>query len=437
MKGIVTSKWRLAWIAGLGVLVTVAAVFVRAEWGLSQAERSAAASDWVSVRRQLQWYLRLHPNHERAHLLMARAYAGGRRVSPQDARLAVDHLERIGADSELAAAAQLDAGRLDLVVLMRPQHAETHFRQALKRDDRLFQAQFLLWKTMELTGRSRRAEHVFWRVYQLSPPATRMVRLREWYLGQFFPYSANAPLDESFGFLRPGESPSEWTERRRFDRYLETEPGQALAATAGAQWYQRRGHRAEARKILDELAAESPTAYESPFFVATHVAVLLELGDYEAAQAAFARWPPAVRDFDYWRARAILLDEADANYQQAVEAYQQALAIWPGPIDWRTRGRLANCLARAGLREQAQQMRDRAAETRALLEGPIHDRARAALRSLDQASSLAAVVTFYRRLGRDREADCWAELLADMPDNPSPGGPAGPAPALSGEVPAR
>ena len=175
------SKLRLGMIAALGIFALLSAWAIRAHWGLSQAEHFAAAGDWAAARKQLGWYLRLHPHDDRAHGLMARSLASDAHLTPHAARLAIAHLSRISHESELAASAQVDAGRLELTILHRPRHAEQHFRQAIHLEDDLFQAHFLLWKTLELTGRSRQTESQFWRVYDLSPESARPSRLQEWY----------------------------------------------------------------------------------------------------------------------------------------------------------------------------------------------------------------------------------------------------------------
>jgi tetratricopeptide (TPR) repeat protein len=106
------------------------------------------------------------------------------------------------------------------------------------------------------------------------------------------------------------------------------------------------------------------------------------------------------------------LDDADADYEQAIIAYDRALEIWPGPIDWRTRARKANCLARTGQPEQAQVERSLSKKTQATLAAPLHDRVHKMLERLDRKSNLTEIVTFYRQLGRDREADCWEKEIA-------------------------
>ena len=203
------------------------------------------------------------------------------------------------------------------------------------------------------------------------------------------------------------------TEKRRLDRFLETEPNSPLAATAIAQWYDRRGNPPAALKTLDATSARLESAYEDPFFVATVVGVLLNLGDYNRAQQVFQRWPPADRGYAYWLSQAVLLDEADARYEEALASYDKALQIWPGQIDWRTHARKANCLARNGQRKESQAARAISKNIQAALEDPLHDRVRATLANFDPDANLAEIVTFYRQIGREREAVCWEQQIAN------------------------
>ena len=56
-------------------------------------------------------------------------------------------------------------------------------------------------------------------------------------------------------------------------------------------------------------------------------------------------------------------------------------------------------------------MKERAAETRALLRDDSQARVRAAVDALTDPEKLAEVMQFYRQLGRDREADAWQRYI--------------------------
>jgi hypothetical protein len=106
-----------------------------------------------------------------------------------------------------------------------------------------------------------------------------------------------------------------------------------------------------------------------------------------------------------------VLQDARDDPAGAAAAYAESLAAWPGPIDWRTMNRAANCLARAGDQEGATAMRDRAATLEALMNDKVHDRLRIVLGQLDNPEVLQEVVDFYRMIGRPEEAEAWSGYI--------------------------
>jgi tetratricopeptide (TPR) repeat protein len=113
----------------------------------------------------------------------------------------------------------------------------------------------------------------------------------------------------------------------------------------------------------------------------------------------------------------MLADEADRNYPEAVKAYEQALAIWPGPVDWRTMYRRANCLARMRQPDAAAAARAEAKALESQMDTDVHMSLRDALddKNLQDRSKLQKVQEFYRALGRSREVAAWQELLDRLP----------------------
>ena len=172
------------------------------------------------------------------------------------------------------------------------------------------------------------------------------------------------------------------------------------------------GELPHALELLDKTPpAEATDGLWEPFFRGTLVDVLLDLGDIDRAGEEFDRWPADDRGREFLLARGRVLEDARDDPAGAAAAYAESLAAWPGPIDWRTMNRAANCLARSGDQEGATGMRSRAASLEALMDDKVHDRLRIVLGQLDNPAALEEVVDFYRRIGRSQEADAWKRYL--------------------------
>jgi tetratricopeptide (TPR) repeat protein len=209
------------------------------------------------------------------------------------------------------------------------------------------------------------------------------------------------------GILAPHESPARTTESRRYLRFRKREPEAAVNHVAVAQWFQEERDPEFAGGLLDAAAKEFPSARSDPFFLSVSIATQLDLGQFDAAQDSFRRWPENNRGHAYWKWRAIILDDVLGQHEKALAAYGRALALWPGPADWRLRHRQAGCLARLRRAEESAAMIDRIGRLKELMAVESHERVRAALGSLDDPERLSVVADFYRQLGRDREAVCW------------------------------
>jgi tetratricopeptide (TPR) repeat protein len=382
-------------------------VLLRAHTGRSAAEELFEHELWPQARERLAGYLWLYPHDAPARLLLAEALAKDDALSPADAAAqAIDCLESIPDTSPHAAAARLQQGRLCFLILQRPARAEAYLRRSIALEAGL-PAELLLWTLLNMTSRPEESEAVFWRVYEQSSEEERPLRLREWYLNQFFPLSANETLDRALGILAPQETPTRMTESRRYLRFREQEPEAPLNHAAVALWCQEEGDPEFALRVLDAAAKELPQAQSDPLFLSTTIAAHIDMGHFEDAETAFRQWPEHDRGQAYWKWRAIVLDEVLHQHAEALAAYERALALWPGPADWRLHHRQAGCLARLRKPDEAAAAKQRAEQVEALMKADVHERLRASLRSLDDATPLAEIIQFYRDLGRDREADAW------------------------------
>ncbi len=174
------------------------------------------------------------------------------------------------------------------------------------------------------------------------------------------------------------------------------------------------GQPREGLSLLDAGDEKLDNELDDPFFVATLVDLLVDLGEYERAEGHFRDWPGPKEGFDYWRLQAVLLEDVDEDFEAALEAYDKALQTWPGQADWRLMHRKAGCLARAGERDQARAVRTRATEVELLMEDEVHQRLRHVLGNLNDADGLKEVAAFYRKLDRTREATAWSREVARL-----------------------
>jgi tetratricopeptide (TPR) repeat protein len=395
----------------LVVAVPAATVAYRAQTGLRDAQELLAHQLWPQARERLASYLWLHPDDGQALLMMAEAYAKDEGLPAGTTALeAIRCLERIPSASPLAGSARLQEGRLYFLVLQRPGRAEERLRLAIEHGAGL-PAWQMLWTVLNFTGRADEGQQVFWEVYELTPPAERPFRLRELYLNQFFPVSANEALDRLMGILKPGEGPSRMSESQRYLRFRQREPESPVGHAAVAQWCQQEGDPQFALKVLEAAERELSAAKTDRFFLSVSIATYLDLGLFDKADECFRRWPADDRSHAYWKWRAILDDDMHRQYERALEAYDRAIALWPGHSDWRLHHRKVSCLARLKRPQELAAAQARAAEVRDMMKVEGHERLRAALDSLANPQPLTELVDYYRKLGCTREAQAWEEHI--------------------------
>lgn len=384
----------------------------RAQRALAKAEQLVELGLWPGVRLQTQRYLALHPGDARARLLLAEAWVKDDSLdSKQSAKAAIEQLSRVSNDSELAAAARTQAGRLEFLILGRPERAERLFRAAIDLAPESPDAFYMLWKVLEQTERAHLSAGTFWHLYELTPVEERSDRLRDWYMGQLYPTIANAELDRTMGFLEPGEEASLKSQGRRLAYFKASDPTSSLAYAALAQWFFKQGDVIYASKILEEAVGTIETSNRDAFFAATLISVLIDLGEFDRARAAFEEWPAAREGYEYFKWRAVILDEIEGDFEMAASAYEEALSEWPGPFDWRLRNRWANCLTRAGRKSEAAQVRSEARMIEKNMNSSVHLVLSQALGDLTDAAQLAKVAAFYQRLGCQREAEAWQSAV--------------------------
>jgi tetratricopeptide (TPR) repeat protein len=332
-------------------------------------------------------------------------------TSHSAARQALDYLQQIPDDAPAAAEARTREGIIRLFLEHKPGRAEEALRRAIELDAGLLEPRYMLYKLMDLTGRSNHAESVFWEMYELTPEPEKPGRLREWYMSQFYPLTANPTLDHAMGFLGENEEPTMDTERLRFTDFRNSELDRPIGHALAARWCDVGGDPKTSYDLLVEAEKYlSDKQLVDPFFLATKISTLLNLGMFQEAEACLAVWPEPREGYEFWKWTAVVLDEVRGDHAAAVEAYDRMLGIWPGPADWRTRFRKAACLAAMGKHEQAEQERAQATSIAQLMDNQRQQAIREALGNLDDSRSLLLVAEFYRDLGRPREAASWLQL---------------------------
>jgi hypothetical protein len=339
-------------------------------------------------------------------LLWAQAVISGRNRTPQQAaELALTRLQQIPDSSPLAAEARMREGRLGLLVLQKPEFAEARLRKSLELGPPTLDACYLLWKLCDLTERVAEAEPWFWAAYELTPEEQQPERLREWYTSQFSPQAANAELDRLLGFLEPNRFSDDAVTLARLAAFRSHEPESFLTAAAEAHFMI---HLRDRDPAIDLLLRhwQRPEANTNDFLMSTLVDVLLETGRLDEAQVIFERWTPS-EGFQWLRTAGRMQQIVYQQDSEALELFERARPIWPGPIDWSLLHYEAQSLARLGRRSESESARARAKEIELLMELDVHRELRQALLDLRRPQNLQKIQDFYQKIGRDREANEW------------------------------
>lgn len=429
------TRARIATIATIAIVLIGGALYAYFYSGLAllRAERYANFELWTECRNELQRYLVFHRDSPPAHLLYAEASLKDQMMSSDDAMTsALGHLARIPDSSELLLAerqassmARTKEAQIAFVQFLRPALAESKFRRAIELDSENFDAWYGLWKLLDQTARSNQAETAFWHAYRLvekhdktNPLGERYDRvflLRDWYMSQFFPTTANTNMDRVMGLLEMDRSADNRTELLRYESFIESEPESPIGYVGQARVYYRALDIDRAIKTLEDGAETMEGEESDPSYLATMIELLSVRGRLPEAKELFKNWPDSDHEsFEYWSTRAIVLHEADSNYGAAVEAYEQALKIWPGPADWNFRNKMSNCLAILGEVERAAKERTRVKELESLFTDKMYRKQRAALDTLTDMKGLQEIADFYRSIDRSKEAECWDEVIVGL-----------------------
>lgn len=369
------------------------------------------------AEREFAESLKRFPGDDSLRLLWAQAVIGGRSRTPQEAaKLAISGLSQISDKSPVAAEARMREGRLTLLVLQQPDRAEQLLRRSLSLDPTPVDAHYLLWKLYELTDRYQEAEPFFLGVWERTSAAERGERLRDWYLSQFSPLAATAELDRRMGFVEQGQAGDDGVVVMRLATFQRNEPESAITLAVNAAHLIQLRDRETALPLLEKVQS-TPEALSSDFFFSVWVNLLLELGRLPEATAWLKAYTGPETGHLFDRTVGRMEQTIFRRDAVALEHFERALAVWPGPMDWSLMHFKAQSLARLGRREEADQTRARAKEIELLMELPVHQKLRQRLLNLSDPATLREMENFYRALGRNWEAQEWSRLAADLPSS--------------------
>jgi len=381
--------------------------FWSVEAGLHRARRAVDRLDWAGARVHLANYLQRHPEDPEAHLLMAEAYVKDNSGHPRrSVELAVHHLQQVGDDSSLAGRARLQEARLTFLILLQPMKAERLLRQSLRLDPGSFEANLLMWKVLDLTGRHIASRDYFWRAYDLSPESERGDRLRDWFLAEFYPETANAQFHAVFGTKKIHKIPASVN---LLVRFRENEPEAPFVHAALAAYYLGAGKRKSSLELLKE-APDLEQAMRDPFFASVLFETLVDFGESQKTRVCFANWPRPHAGYLYWRAEGMFRQDVLHDPSAAAISYQKALSTWPGKFDWQLMMRLSGCLRAIGRVDDAERLRTKVEHlTKDILTRQTTSQLRSRLANLRSPLVARDVRNFYREFGLTREANAWED----------------------------
>ena len=408
-------KVRAGWLLLIGVL-GIGAYFgitrIVAQRSLQRAKTAFGMQDWRTARDELRSYLEVYPSNEEARLRLAEAYFKDSALNSERAvSSAIQQLDHIRRESPLWPAARCQEARMCLFVRMQTHRAERLLRESLAAAPENVDAHYVLWKLLDLTGRSHLAELHFRKVVESTPLEKRSFCLREWYMSQFYPATANPEIDRLMGFLEPGAAHDSSTEFRRLVKFREQEPRAALNHADVARWFSLEGDPKAALELLQRALDTTDAPLDEPFFVATLAQVLFDLGEFDQALKIYQAWPGEPSGYEYFRLGAIFSDEVERDYEQAIRGYRKVIAVWPGQADWQIQNRLARCLAKSGQEAAAEEMRRQAKSVELLMETKVHSPLRKSLAAPDQLEICQQMTQFYEQLGLAYETQHWREQV--------------------------
>ncbi|MCA9064505.1 MAG: hypothetical protein KDA96_15650, partial [Planctomycetaceae bacterium] len=408
----------LAGLVGLGV-------WRHFEQGLEQGQRLIQKRDWDAAEVQLNNYLMLHPHDPEALLAKAELLIRRPRGDAKSAaETAVQLLDQIPDGLPLSAVARTQSARIRLLILRQVWHAETDLMSAIRQDPESLDANYMMWKVLDLTRRYHLVEPFFQVVYRHASPDQKLTYLTEWYLSQFSTFAASVQLDQMMGVTKPGAASDALSEYKRLIGFSQLDPNCPMLSSALAGWCKEYHFTEEKWKWFDKTWENAdPTTPSSAY--ATLFDIVIEDGRFDEAKEIYQSWPEPRSGYDFWKREGIYFSEVVTDLPRAVQACRNAIGEWPGPVDWQLRHRMAGLLVRMGKLQEAEDVRAAAHRFEKLMEVKLHSDLRSALAGERGADGLESLAQFYRDIERPMEADGWQELAdrrhEEVPKLISPG----------------
>jgi len=300
----------------------------------------------------------------------------------------------VNATGSASSATYLSEARACLA-LGRAAQAERSLRQAIAADPSDLAPWRLLLKILRVEDRTFEAEQMSWRAYVQIRPNARPQLLRELTL------SLLADLPDEI--LRT--TLKRWVEADRTDVNAQVALWQRIVASPRAA----DPDRPTLLAALDSLLSSYPDHVGAREAL---VAALADAGEPERGRALLDGWPEATRDARYWRLRGRWNLEYDRRPDQAVAAFQTALAAFPQ--DWRSWYRLARAQRMLGRDNDGRQAAESVSRIREILDpltlGPRLD---AAVNHLADPAALEDLANLCDQASLKRLADAWRALAHD------------------------
>ena len=380
-------RWGLTFVA-CAVVGLAAGGF--AYWGFgsdrppdwAEVVRDVNAGRWREAERQLERWIRVHPQQSSARVLLARV-----RLEQGKRGAAAAVLETIGDRDRPWLEAQMLLGEIELQE-RRAARAEVCFRRVAERDPRAVPPRQRLIYLLSLQGRNGEAREVFWQLYEiLDDPRVlvdlvlELVKLRE---------DARGLGPELREFLQ--ETPD--------DPFLNRAYGMSLLL---------QGRAAEAHPHLQAAAQALENDPEGRFALAECCLALGQPVDEQAMldvrpNESSERCDP-IADSQTWLCRG-RIRESLGNLEQAREAFLQAVAL--NPDNREARFRLARLLVRLGETELARSQQEAYEEAEARIALVRNEHSRLRRQGFENDAALFTHLgELCHRAGLVREARAW------------------------------
>lgn len=375
------------------------------ESGLIRGQKAVDGRKWKQSQEILSEYLQQNPQDSAAHLLIAESLIKNPMGGRDDVDRAIGHLRQVTDSSPEAAQARLQEARLTFLILRKPGQAERLLQQSLNLEPDSLETTLLMWRLLDATGRHIISREYFWKAYALTDEAGQPSLLREWFLAEFYPETANAEVHQRLGAVAKPTIPASLN---TWVRFRESEPEANFLHAAIAAYYLERGKPQSSLELLKESPNLSK-AMDDPFFVAVMFKSLVNLGELEKARACFERFPEPRTDYLYWSSKGVFDHQVEGDAQSGIKSYKRALDKWPAKYDWSLMTKLSDALRKTGQIDEASAFQERVQHitTRILTKaniGQLHDK----LQDLHDPIVAKEVSDLYTELGLKEEAAAWS-----------------------------